>query len=215
MSKTITAAGILKEIKIPKGGKMFYLVFQLDSGKIIEAGGAMSQALPPTGVLGKKCSFKYTIKDNYTNISPKWRNKKVVGWEVEELGESVCQPAPMGTTGKHPPPTQNKDLRVSGTYHFPPKDKDHVVFIFRELTEIRKSLSMTRDFLNEMALLIKKDSKNTSEYWEARDKCIVRQACVKAAAKVVSMQDSKDFEEATNATLDMAKEFAKYCNTGE
>lgn len=116
-------------------------------------------------------------------------------------------PAPMGNECS--PPTKNPAGKKNLTTSTSQQDKE----ILKEISAVRHDLSQAQSLIAEALNNLKQ--KQSSEYWEKRDKSIVRQACVKAAAQIVSNQKTENAKQAIETTLEIAQALAEYCNGDE
>jgi len=118
----VQMSGILKEIKDTKNPIIKMLVFE-NKGKVETANAFLKGMVLPKLPLDRNYRYSITVNGNFNNLGKTYNKDKVAtGWDIEELGEDVCQPAPMGTTGKVPspstptPPTNNwqeqKELKI-------------------------------------------------------------------------------------------------------
>lgn len=189
MSEKIHAEGIFKEIKTPKEG-LFFLVFETKNGQKIEPGGFTKQCPAPALKVGQNYKFTYTKNGNYTNIFPKFRGKKIVGWKIEPVREQDQEGIEAYVD--------------NGTTKEAPNSK-----LLNEIKAVKSELAGAQQLIQQALSQIK--NKQSSEYWEKRDASIIRQACIKAAAQIIANQKTESIEQATEKTIEMAQAFAEYC----
>lgn len=145
--------------------------------------------------IGKIYTMEYTEKD--TGTGGKFRNlsrtMKDGPYKIQEAGQEGIEAYVDDTI-----PTQNPPSNVIS-------DKE----LLTEVRAVRAELSQAQSLIHEALNNLKQ--KQSTEYWEKRDRSIIRQACVKAAAQIVANQKTENAKQAIETTLEIAEALASYC----
>lgn len=176
---------ILKEIKQTKNENLDILIFE-NQNQITEVSYFKDDNLKmPKLRIGTTYHFATFQNKSFTNLAKKFAKNKKA--YAYEIEEAQENPP-------QPPQPQNFD-----------NDSTSNKEILKELAEIRQELSQAQQTIAQALTNLKQ--KQTSQ--------LIKQACTEAAAEIVASQKPKDAIEAYRTTIEIAKQFEKYCTGGE